>query len=181
MIQIFKEMNDQDEDRKWTYSKQPLDLKRVCFPAPSSGGTRSPKSVVWQPSNMSFGSVLIPNSGDGRIQLMRHLNRRFQIRYFSARLARDHKKQGVCSFEHADETGVKRVAYVILDRGWEFYEQGPVLPFEKSVYYQHRRIADRLTPAIVIEYLKTLGWDLEDEAFWKSKSEAWFAERASFK
>lgn len=181
LIKTIIWMREEDETRNWIYSKRPLDLKSIYFPAPPSGGTRSPKFAVWQPSNMSFGSVLIPNSGDGRIQLMRHLNRRFQVRYFSARLARDHKKYGVCSFEHADEAGVRRVAYVILDRGWEFYDQGPILPFEKPVYYQHRRIADRLTPDIVIEYLKTLGWDLKDEAFWKSKGEAWVGEKTSFK
>jgi hypothetical protein len=181
LIQIFKMMDQQDEDRYWRYAKHPLDLKSIYFPAPLRGGAHLPKFAVWQPGNMSFGSALVPNYGDEMIQLMRHLNRRFRIRYFSAHLSRNHKKEGICRFEHADETGAQRVVHVILDQKWEFYDQGKVLPFEEPRYYQQRKIPDRLTPAVVIEYLKSLGWNLEDEAFWRSKDNAWFASKVKFK
>ncbi len=181
LIQILKMMDQQDEDRYWRYAKQPLDLKSIYFPAPPKGGAHLPKFAVWQPGSMSFGSVLIPNYGDELIQLMRHLNRRFHIRYFSAHLSRNHKKEGICRFEHADETGARRVVHVILYRGWEFYDQGAILPFENPLHYQYWRIADRLTPAIIIEYMKSLGWNLEDEAFWKSKCDAWVADKTKFK
>ena len=181
LIQIIKCMDDQDEDRHWQYTKQRLDLKGVYFPAPLKGGGHLPKFTVWQPSNMSFGSALVPNYSDELIQLMRHLNRRFHIRYFSAHLSHDHEKEGICRFEHADETGAQRVVHVIRDQGWEFFDQGAALPFEKPSYYQQRRIADRLTPAIVTVYLKSLGWNLEDEAFWKSKGDAWVVVKTKFR
>ena len=180
LIEIIKLMREQDETRNWVYTKQPLDLKNIYFPAPPKGGSHLPKFVIWQPRNISFGSVLVPNSRDGLIQLMRHLNRRFHIRYFSGYLSRDHKKQGLCRFEYADENGAERVVYVIHDRGWEFYDQGKMLPFEIPLYYQRRIIVDRLTPAIVVEYLKSLGWNLEEETFWRSNGDAWVANKTKF-
>lgn len=181
LIEILKIMDEQDEDRFWRYTKQRLDLKSIYFPAPLPGGTHLPKFTVWQPSNMSFGSVLIPNRVDEMIQLMRHLNRRYHIRYFSTHLSRDHKKEGICRFEHADEMGTQRVVHVIHDRSWEFFDQGKILAFEHPLQYEHRRIAERLTPTIVIEYLKTLGWNLKDEAFWTSIGDAWVASKTKFK
>jgi hypothetical protein len=180
LVRLLKQMEDQDEDRYWQHYRQQLALKSVYFPAPPIGGSHLPKFSVWQPGNMSFGSVFVPNYRDEMIQLMRHLNRRFHIRYFSAHLSRDHKKEGICRFEHADEAEAQRVVHVILDRAWEFHEQGEVLPFENKSYYQRCRIAERLTPTIVIEYLKALGWNLEDEGFWKSKGEAWVSEKTKF-
>ena len=181
LINIFKVMDEQDEDRYWHYVKEPLDLKNIFFPKPPQGGAHLPGFAVWQPCNISFGSVLIPNYGDELIQLIRHLNRRFQIRYFSAHLSRDHKKEGLCRFEHTDETGAQRVVHVIHDQGWQFYDQGRILPFENPLLYQNRRIADRLTPALVIQYLKSLGWDLEADDFWKSESGAWIGRKMKFK
>lgn len=181
LIRLIKLMREQDETRNWMYTKRPLNLKDIYFPAPPKGGAHLPKFAVWRPSNMFFGSVLIPNYGDELIQLMRHLNRRFKIRYFSAHLSQDHKAEGTCRFEHADESGTTRVVHVILDSGWQFYEKGAILPFENRVHYEKRRIVDRLTPAIVIEYLACLGWNLEDKAFWKSNGDAWIAEKTRFK
>jgi len=181
LIETIKLMREQEGDCHWTYSNQPLDLGKIYFPAPQKGGAHLPKFAVWQPGNVPHGSVLVPNYRDEMIQLMRHLNRRFHIRYFSTHLSRDHEKEGICRFEHADETGAQRVVHVIRDRGWEFFDQGAALPFEKPSYYQQRRIADRLTPAIVTVYLKSLGWNLEDEAFWKSKGDAWVVVKTKFR
>ena len=181
LINIFKVMDEQDEDRYWKYVKEPLNLKEIYFPSPLDGGSHLPKFAIWQPSTMSFGSALVPNYGDGLIQLMRHLNRRFQIRYFSAYLSRDYKRVGLCRFEHGDEKGAKRVVYVIHDRGWGFYDQGQILPFENPLYYQNRKIPDRLSPAIILQYLKSLGWDLEVPEFWIAKNGAWIGRKTKFK
>jgi hypothetical protein len=181
LIATIKLMREEDETRHWFYVRQPLDLKSLFFPAPPRSGAHLRKFAVWQPSSMSFGSVLIPNSGDELIQLIRHLNRRFKIRYFSTHLSRNLKEEGLCRFEHADEMGAQRVVHVLFDKGWEFYDQGDILPFENALNYQRRRIVDRLTPAIIIDYLKSLGWDLRNDSFWKSKDGSWVARKAKFK
>ena len=46
--------------------------------------------------------------------------------------------------------------------GWEFFEKGEVLSFEKD-YSKTRRIKDKLSKEIVIEYLKELGFSYENE------------------
>jgi hypothetical protein len=179
LIEILKTMDEQDEERHWRYVEQPLDLKKIYFPSPPKGGTHRERFAVWQPSNVSFGSALVPNYGDELIQLMRHLNRRFKIRYFSTHLSQDHKKEGLCRFEYSDEGGATRVVHVILDSRWKFYERGNILPFENSLYYQQRNISERLTPTIVQQYLKSLGWDLESKAFWKAEGVAWVGDKTN--
>ena len=169
-----------DSGTEWAFEKRELNLKNVYFPAPPPGGRHLPRCAVWQPRSVSIGSVLIPNYQGGLIQLMRHLNGRFRMRYFSAFIARDYKKEGYCSFEHANERGERRNVHVIRDPKWKFFEKGEMMAFENIEYYRAKRIADRLTPAIVMEYLKSLGWDLNLEEFWECKGEAWFVAQTAF-
>jgi len=181
LIQLFKIMNEQDEERFWEYARKPLDLKSIYFPAPYRGGAHLPKFVIWQPKNMSYGSAFVSNYEDGMVQLMRHLNRRFHIRYFSAYLCKNHVLQGKCSFEHRDENGSLRVVQVIREKGWEFYSEGKILPFENPDYYEDPKVANRLNPNIVTRYLESIGWNLESDAFWQSNDDAWVASKAKFK
>ena len=174
-------MDDEDEERYWRYAKQPLDLRALYFPAPPKGGAHLPKFTIWHPSNTSFGSVLVPNYRDGMIQLIRHLNKRFHIRYFSAFLSNDYLREGICRFEHGDVDGTRRVVQVISDGRWEWHSEGEPLPFENVFYYRRRSIPNRLTPSIIIEYLKILGWNLEDESFWKTEADAWVINKTKFK
>ncbi len=166
---------------EWSFEKKPLDLNSIYISAPPKGGAHLPRFAVWQPSCMSFGSVLIANHEDGLIQTMRHLNKRHAIPYFSAFLSRNHRKQGFCYFEYRGESRSDRVVYVIRDPRWKFFEKGGRLPFENPERYGAKRIADRLTPSILVEYLKSLHWNLESEDFWKSKKDAWLGRRLSFK
>jgi hypothetical protein len=180
LIQRIRQLKEGAEAKKWVYAKVPLDLKRVYYPAPPKGGKHLPRYAVWQPENMEFGSVLIPNYGDCLIQLMRHLNKTFKIRYFSAFLARNHQSTGYCTFTYAETSGAKRIVQVIQDPRWTFFQKGDVLPFENIDYYKRRIIAERLTPDIIEEYLNSLGWNLKAEAFWKSKGQSWLAVQTAF-
>ncbi|SRR5581483_4431019 len=180
LIEEIQSLFDDSEKRHWVFAKGLLDLKNIYFPAPPTGGAHLERFMVWQPSNMSFGAVLVPNYRDAHVQLMRQLNRSYKTRYFSAFLARDYRSEGFCSFEHVSESGRERVVHVILEPRWKFFEQGEVLSFENPEYYKRRIIRERLTPEIVEEYLKRLGWDLGDAAFWQSKGQAWIGKQISF-
>ena len=180
LIQKIKQLRERSGSYNWVYSRPPLDLKRICLPAPPKGGIHLPQFTVWQPENMLFGSVLIPNYRDGLIQLMRHLNKQFEIQYFSAFLSKDYKKEGFCTFTHSINCGEKRVVQVIRDPKWKFFESGRILPYENIVHYRQRIISNRLSPVIIQEYLDSLGWNLDSEKFWRSKGPSWFAAQSSF-
>ena len=152
----------------WIFVKGPLDLKTLCFPAPPKGGAHAPKLVVWRPVNAPSGSVLVANYKDGMIQLMRHLNRRFRRRIFHAVLSNDHRKAGYCSFLYCKETGEQRAVYVIRDPTWKFFSKGEAQSFEEVANYGSAKIAERLTPTMVVRYLKALGWHLQAPEFWVS-------------
>lgn len=52
----------------------------------------------------------------------------------------------------------KRHIHAISENGrWEFYQSGPVLPFEHAEYYAKRRITDRFNVDIFKEYQAVLG------------------------
>jgi hypothetical protein len=165
----------------WSFEKRPLDLKSLYFPAPPKGGAHLPRFAVWQPKNRDFGSVMVSNYEDGLIQLMRHLNKRFAVSYFSALIARDYRKRGFCNFEYRGELGATRVVYVIRDPTWKFFENGERLYFENPAYYETKKIADRMTPAILVEYLKSLHWNVESASFWTSDEDAWFGQQLRWK
>jgi hypothetical protein len=181
VVEQIKVLRIREGSRNWTYARHVLDLKDIYYPIPQPGGAHLPRFTVWQPSNMSFGSAMLTNSQDGLIQLVRHLNRNFKTKYFASRLSTDHKKFGCCSFELGSDGSERRGAYVLKDPRWKFFQWGTILPFENPAFYERKKIADRLTPDIVMDYLKVLGWDLREEAFWHSKGDAWLVEKTSFK
>ena len=51
---------------------------------------------------------------------------------------------------------------------WLFSQEGVVESFEQPSLYKKRRIRDRLTREIIIQYLRSVGWDIERDDFWKS-------------
>lgn len=180
LLQCIKELYANAQSRNWIYEKKLFYPKEIFYPAPPSGGRHLPRFGIWQPSNMTFGSVMLSNYEDAMIQLMRHLNKHYYVRYFSSQLIQDYKNFGFCGFEHTNELRQSRVVHIIKNPDWEFFEQGVFLPFEKSEYYRRKKIAERLSPDIIIEYLKRLGWDLNDEAFCKIKGESWIVSKTSF-
>ena len=180
ILEEIKSALEVERTKDWVFSKTPLDLQRVYSEAPPKGGAHLPRFALWRPKSNLAGTVFLPDSEDGRINLMRGLNRRFHRRFFSVFLSWDYEKFAYCRFECAAENRQRRIVHVIRDRGWEFYEEGEVLPFEIPECYSLRPTVERLTPKLLLAYLKASGWDLEDEDFWRSDEPSWFAERTSF-
>lgn len=157
----------------WTFKKCSINPLDLCSPAPQKGGAHPARFALWRPLNVPFGCAMVSNYESGEIQLMRHLNRFCHQKHFHTVLARDHRDFGYCNFLYVEENGRERAVHVLRDTRWEYFEQGAVQSFEKPKHYRARRIADRLTPHIVITYLKTLGWDLEAPEFWLPNGDVW--------
>lgn len=65
---------------------------------------------------------------------------------------------------------VRDIAVSFDDRKWYFDSSGVPLPFENTFSYAAKRIRDRLTPAMVIEYCHHLGVRPFDETFYKRQA-----------
>lgn len=66
-------------------------------------------------------------------------------------------------FQITDATGTRdRIVMAMKNpKGWAFWADGTARPFEETGRYTRRRIADRLTRAMVFRYLAALGFDAE--------------------
>jgi hypothetical protein len=66
-----------------------------------------------------------------------------------------------------DFLNFERTVSVSFDGGrWRFDANGAVQPFEEVERYDRRRISDRLTPAMLENYCRSLGIDFAGEDFW---------------
>jgi|SRR5581483_2551336 len=174
LIQRILTLFEEEDAFGWHFTQGHFPLDSVFSSAPPKGGAHPGRLLVWHPMPLAFGgSVLLANYRDGMIQLMRRLNRRFNIRYFHAVLARDHLKLGRCAFAHSFESGEQRVVQVLKDPRWEFFADGKPLLFEELASYRNADIKLRLRPVLVVKYLKELGWDLDSEAFWEVPAGSW--------
>jgi hypothetical protein len=72
---------------------------------------------------------------------------------------------------------VRTISAGVYDNGrWEFETTGPVQPWEDPTRYSERRIQDRLTRNMLVQYLAALGIDVDEPTFFGSG--ALFQERA---
>lgn len=69
----------------------------------------------------------------------------------------------------ANKIDLIRSIAVVKEDGWRFYQYGSPLPFEDLVSYKSRRIKDRFNRPILNHYLKELGIDAFNDAFYNSK------------
>lgn len=69
----------------------------------------------------------------------------------------------------------ERIVYSMIDSDkWTFYEQGNSVYFEEITNYQKRIIKKRLNSEILIQYCKRIGFNIEDDDFFKSQGSAFF-------
>ena len=73
-------------------------------------------------------------------------------------------------FQHSNGTSgrfvARDVAAVKDGKSWEFWNAGNPLSFEDLGAYKRRKVADRLTDEMVIDYCRKCGIDLEDASGW---------------
>jgi hypothetical protein len=91
--------------------------------------------------------ILIDNNEIARLQ-----NRPFGMKFWYA--------------DSRDRQTIDRCVTLIRDGNkWEFDQYGDPLPFEKAEVYLNRKKADRLSIALISEYLACLGIDSESDDF----------------
>ena len=120
--------------------------------------------------------VFFDNSVGGFIHwsVFRHMAERLKIRSVGIliddnEVALTQNRPYGTQFMYADDRGqepIDRTISLIRDgKKWEFDQCGDPLPFEKTELYFNRKKADRLSTALISEYLACLGIDSESEDF----------------
>jgi hypothetical protein len=169
-----------DEQDNWSFSEGQLDISSIYGCAPPSGGGHLPEFVIWEPSDAK-GVAFFSNLADGWPLFVRGLSRSHLVPFVNVRISNDLKHYPVCSMTYWVNGMKTRSIQVLKDDGWQFFENGMKLPFEKQEYYSHSRIQARLTKGIVLEYLSNSGWDVRNAEFWKSNEPAFYGRKIRHK
>lgn len=74
-----------------------------------------------------------------------------------------------------DESQDRTIAAVRGTGGWEFQNEGALLPFERPERYKARRVKDRMTPELLEEYCIALGIRPFDEDFYGPRAALFYA------
>ena len=75
-------------------------------------------------------------------------------------------------FEYYQHGESRRFVRAMNDDPWEFFERGERFDWEYADQYQRRRIKDRVTRRMIVDYTRQFGVDLEDDSFWQSDHDA---------
>jgi len=160
----------------------PLDLSILYDTDPVSGGAHPFKVVAFSPGDAAATTAIVTNLADGWNSLSYALSKRLKVLITQVTSTKNGDKYPKHSFEVWRHGERCRVLQVLRDSDkWKFYQHGRTEHFENPDHYRRRRISDRLHRAILIEYLKAIGWDATSESFWRPTDDAIYFEQGAAK
>lgn len=131
------------------------------------------QGVFFSPRTWRDGCILKSNASDGWHPLIYQLSVRLRCRTILWQLSSPEAPRS--SFVNAfylnvSGGNVERVVRCMVEENGrlEFFSRGQPQPFEKLDYYSRHRVQDRLNQSVLLEYLRTLGLEAEDDSFWSS-------------
>ena len=132
------------------------------------------KMVLWTPQEKQ--TVMYGNQGDGFDTLCYVLNLRYGYDVTKICLTLnpenkiDDEIYDMRFFYHLGRDRSERLARVMQDPRWDFYEKGEPFPFEQTEKYKERIKKKRLTNDMILDYAEAMGYDVRNPDFWKSDS-----------
>ena len=103
---------------------------------------------------------------DGYVNLIKHISKQFNLNFYHF-VIQTSSSQMLESYQfHYYSNSQSRHVLCYQDPQWVFYEEGMVLPFEDISLYKQRIKKSRLNENILLQYLRRLGWNIEDNDFW---------------
>ena len=168
----FREIIDKF-DEPWIFNRSELDIKQIYFPEPKPGGAHFSEFALWVPVIQKKSTIFIVNYQDGWEHFIRKYSEYYKRTCLHIAFSNHYSEYPAFFFHYYEEGAERRFIQALKDHPrWVFYQEGEPLDFEDVSLYKKRRIRDRLTREIIIEYAKHLGWDIEDENFWRSDKPA---------
>ncbi len=129
--------------------------------------TDSYKAVLFRCVSNKDYTVLVSNLRDGWFTICNYLCSKMNVDYYQFSISNIFETDPMNRFIYFSGGDEERVVYSMKENKWVFCEIGNVLPFEDAENYKTRRIKDRLNKEILMKYCKRLGFNIEDESFWK--------------
>lgn len=122
--------------------------------------------ILFTPRSNPQSTVFYAGLTDGWHHLIETFIRHYQIKAYTITI-NDLDLPAYHFFAYGKNA--KRRSVLCYDDGgkWVFYDEGTPLPFERLELYQKRIKKQRFNKDIVLEYLKSAGWDIENELFWQ--------------
>ena len=164
----------ENEDGKSILYQKELNIKEDIIPR--RGGAHFPKAVFFKPQ---FTDCVIQytNYWDGWVTLSNYISRNLNIPFYQFSFSNQDTLYKKFSFQKYESGKISRLVYAMQDPKWIYHEQGTALDFENLDNYKRRRIKDKLTKSIIIEYCKALNLNIVDDCFWETQESALFYEK----
>lgn len=122
--------------------------------------------LLYTPKNNPYTTVMFANILDGYINLIKYVSKKYNMEYYNISMS-DGKSQMMKAYHfHYYAPLQQRHILCYQDPNWVFFEEGKPLWFEDTNYYKQRLKMDRLNKNVILEYLKSIGWEIYKEDFW---------------
>jgi hypothetical protein len=163
-----------DTESKWSTEPGPLDLARIYSVSPPQGNDQM-RAVMWTPRTLPGWTAFYVNSQDGRSHLFRKLSQAGGApESVSIRSTLPDAEGGVQEFEYRradskDYWPTRILQWLKEEDGYRLVRKGEPLPFERNREIKSNPIETRVD---LLSFVRDFGFDLENEDFWKTDTNA---------
>ena len=152
----------------WEIAQTNLNFMDIYYPEPPDGGSHFMNFIIWEPLNKQGTTVFYINYQDGWNSLIENYAKKFNKTCVQVGMSDENTNFPMFKFKYYEGTKQRVILSYEDYKKWVFFQKGEKLPFEEDVFYNKRRIKDRLPNSLITEYLKKMGWDIVDPNFWKT-------------
>lgn len=150
-----------------------FDLGLIHLGHAERDGTKPQRILFWEPRIHPGTTAFMGVFDDGLNYSVMRLSQESPHAWVNIRIYDDETYPGCFLEYYADRHRIARIVGASKQEdGWEFLQDGPVQAFEDPANYRQRRIQDRLTKAIVTDYLAKLGYLISQDGFWETAIKA---------
>ena len=128
--------------------------------------------LLFAPKSNPYTTIMFANIIDGYVNLVKYVSKQCDIEFYNISIFDGSQSQMMNSYHfHYYSKDRERHLLCYQDPKWVFFDEGEPLWFENTSYYKQHIKKNRLNKNIIIEYLESLGWDVNNESFWLPATE----------
>lgn len=143
------------------------DVYEQTLRPPKYGKYLEKKILLWKPKGRSYCSM-VGSCLSNFFPQVRWINREYHV-CVTGYSAYNDKDYPFYDFFRYEPEGLRRYVRTMKDDPrWEFYQEGEPFEFEDVSRYSRRLKRERLDRDMVIEYMRQMGYDLEDPSFYET-------------